>query len=75
MLDTEKDKKEALPYEQGCVLNFLHYGNWDGYIPIVIWEDTDPQKIKPKDIYDVNMHKPVLAQHAAFITKLKWREC
>ena len=23
----------------------------------------------PKNIYDVNMHKPVLAQHAAFITK------
>ena len=67
---SEKDKQEALPYEQGCVLNFLHYGNWDGYIPIVIWEDTDPQKIRPKDIYDVNMHKPVLAQHAAFITRL-----
>jgi hypothetical protein len=67
---SEKDKKEALPYEQGCVLNFLYYGNWDGYIPIVIWEDTDPKKIKPKDIYNVNMHKPVLAQHAAFITRL-----
>ncbi len=67
---SEKDKQEALPYEQGCVLNFLPYGNWDGYIPIVIWEDTDPHKIRPKNIYVVNMHKPVLAQHAAFITRL-----
>lgn len=67
---SERDKKEALPYEQGCVLNFLHYGNWDGYIPIVIWGDTDPNKIKPENIYQVNMHKPVLAQHAAFITKM-----
>ena len=68
---SEKDKKEAIPYEQGCVLNFLHYGNWDGYIPIVIWEDTNPGKIKPDNIYDVNMHKPVLAQHAAFLTRLQ----
>ena len=67
---SEKDKQEALTYEQGCVLNFLHYGNWDGYIPIVIWEDTNPKNIRPKNIYDVNMHKPVLAQHAAFITRL-----
>ncbi len=37
--------------------------------PIVIWEDTDPHKIRPKNIYVVNMHKPVLAQHAAFITQ------
>ena len=64
---TEKDKKEALKYEQGCVLNFLNYGDWDGYLPIVIWEDSKPRDIKPEHIYDVNMHKPVLAQHAAFI--------
>ncbi|MBN1180688.1 MAG: glycoside hydrolase family 37 [Bacteroidales bacterium] len=64
---SEKDKKEALKYEQGCVLNFLHYGDWDGYLPIVIWEDSKPRDIKPENIYDVNMHKPVLAQHAAFI--------
>jgi len=51
------------------VLNFLHYGEWDGYLPIVIWEDSKPRDIMPENIYDVNMHKPVLAQHAAFITK------
>lgn len=69
-IGTEKDKQEAIQYEQGCVLNFLHYGDWDGYLPIVIWEDSKPRDIRPGDIYNVNMHKPVLAQHAAFITKI-----
>lgn len=64
-----KDKEEAIRYEQGCVLNFLHYGDWDGYIPIVILEDSKPRNIPPENIYNVNMHKPVLAQHAAFITR------
>lgn len=68
-IGTSKDKEEARPYEQGCVLNFLHYGNWDGYLPIVIWEDSKPRDIRPENIYEVNMHKPVLAQHAAFITR------
>ena len=65
-----KDKQEAIQYEQGCVLNFLHYGDWDGYLPIVIWEDSKPREIRPENIYIVNMHKPVLAQHAAFITQI-----
>lgn len=68
-IGSEKDKKEAIQYEQGCVLNFLHYGDWDGYLPIVIWEDSKPRDIRPENIYNVNMHKPVLAQHAAFITQ------
>lgn len=66
---SEKDSKEAVAYEQGCVLNFLNYGDWDGYIPIVIWEDSNPRNFKPDELYRMNMHKPVLAQHAAFITK------
>lgn len=67
---TADDKKQAIKYEQGCVLNFLNYGDWDGYLPIVIWEDSNPREIMPEKIYDVNMHKPVLAQHAAFLTKI-----
>ncbi len=66
-----QDSKEAVAYEQGCVLNFLNYGDWDGYLPIVIWEDSNPREIKPEDIYRINMHKPVLAQHAAFLTRLQ----
>src|SRR3954468_12991366 len=28
---SEKDKKAAISYEQGCVMNFLHYASSDGY--------------------------------------------
>jgi putative isomerase len=68
---TEKDSEEAIAYEQGCVLNFLNYGDWDGYIPVVIWEDSNPRSFKPEELYHMNMHKPVLAQHAAFLTRLQ----
>lgn len=68
---SSKDSLDALKYEQGCVLNFLSYGDWDGYIPIVIWEDSNPRNIDSEKIYKQNMHKPVLAQHAAFLSKLQ----
>ncbi len=67
---TASDKSEALPYEQGCILNYLAYTDTDGYMPIEIDMSSDPAKIKPADIYSTNMHKPVIAQHAAFLTKL-----
>ena len=66
---TPKDKADALQYEQGCVLNFLEHGKSIGVIPIVIpangkglTEESDPLQN--------NMHKPCLAQHAAFLVKL-----
>ena len=66
----KKDLSEALPYEQGCVLNYLAYTSLeDGYMPMVISASTDPDKIKPADIYKTNMHKPCLAQHAAFLVQ------
>ena len=66
----EADKQEALIYEQGCVLNYLAYTSLeDGYMPMVVDSESDPAKMKPKDIYSTNMHKPVIAQHAAFITR------
>lgn len=65
---TEEDRKEALIYEQGCVLNYLAYtSEKDGYMPMVVDAGTDPNKIKPANIYSTNMHKPCLAQHAAFL--------
>lgn len=67
---SEKDKSEALVYEQGCVLNFLNFGGADGWSPISIRRNDDKNNIKPKDIYAGNMHKPCLAQHAAFLTQL-----
>jgi putative isomerase len=68
---TEQDKQEAIKYEQGCILNFLDNES-GGRISVVI----SPSK---KDIMDTstnfipllhNMHKPCLAQHAAFLVKL-----
>lgn len=59
----------ALAYEQGCVLNFLAYTDEDGFMPIGIDQQTDPRQVRPDDAYHTNMHKPVLAQHAAFITQ------
>jgi hypothetical protein len=64
------DKSEAVAYEQGCVLNYLAYTDSDGYMPIAIAMNSDPAKLKPVDIYSTNMHKPVIAQHAAFLTKM-----
>ena len=60
---------EAIAYGKGCVQNFLLIGQIDGWLPIVVrqFDHNDP---KPDNIYETNMHKPVLAQHAAFITKL-----
>lgn len=63
------DKKEASVYEQGCVLNFLSYCHPDGWAPILIKRKADFMSTKPKNIYEENMHKPCLAQHAAFLTK------
>lgn len=28
------------------LLNFLNYGDWDGYIPVVIWKDSSPRNFK-----------------------------
>ncbi|MDE7085655.1 MAG: glycoside hydrolase family 37 [Prevotella sp.] len=67
---TEADRREALVYEQGCVLNYLAYTSpADGYMPMVIDAETNPDKMKPVDIYATNMHKPCLAQHAAFLVQ------
>ena len=64
---TEKDRAAAVAYEQGCILNFLSSGHGDGWMPIFM--GRKPVN-RPKDIYSENMHKPVLAQHAAFLVKL-----
>jgi putative isomerase len=54
-------------YEQGCILNFLHYGGMDGWIPVIIPRSGDFGR--PANPFNENMHKPCLAQHAAFITR------
>jgi putative isomerase len=68
---TDDDKKAAVEYEQGCILNFLDSIS-SGYIPVVIgpsgksFFDSDTNFIP----WQHNMHKPCLAQHAAFLVKL-----
>jgi putative isomerase len=67
----EKDSLEALKYEQGCVLNSLSYGGMDGWIPIWIERDAPSREemLSERNPWKSNMHKPTLAQHAAFIVK------
>lgn len=77
ILTSNKNKskiKEFKKYEKGCVLNFLENVGIDGWVPIVIQKDAVYSElmrgfIKPKDLYSENMHKPMLAQHTAFLVK------
>lgn len=68
---TDADREEALRYEQGCVLNALSYGGMDGYIPVIISRNSPSRDeiMAARNVYKINMHKPCLAQHAAFIVK------
>lgn len=58
---------EISVYEKGCILNFLEHMDERGRIPIVIL----PERTMPvlEDEPDTNVHKPCLAQHAAFIVR------
>lgn len=54
-------------YEKGCVLNFLDHTDNDGKMPIFITaEKLFPDFTENKE---TNIHKPVLAQHALFISQ------
>ncbi|GHU68594.1 hypothetical protein FACS189413_05860 [Bacteroidia bacterium] len=65
-----EDFKEIVKYEQGCVLNYLEFSGIDGWIPIQIQRGSLREKVRPNNIYENNMHKPCLAQHAAFLTRI-----
>jgi hypothetical protein len=68
---TDKDRQQALKYEQGCVLNSLSYGGMEGWIPIWIERNAPSRSemLKTRNPWKSNMHKPTLAQHAAFIVR------
>lgn len=69
---TPDERTKALKHEQGCVLNYLNYGGMDGWVPIILKRDS-PKRSELKAVentYETNMHKPCLAQHAAFLTAL-----
>ena len=67
----DKDRDQALKYEQGCVLNSLNYGGMDGWIPIWIERNAPSRQVmlSTRNPWKSNMHKPTLAQHAAFIVR------
>jgi putative isomerase len=69
---SDADRAAALRYEQGSVLNFLSYGGMDGWIPILITRKSGSRKELQgdRDMYETNMHKPCLAQHAAFLVQV-----
>lgn len=69
LLDVGADRKEARDYERGCILNYLSFTTWDGFMPILIDRRSKKEDLRPADIYKENMHKPILAQHAAFLVR------
>ena len=69
-VDTDRPGRFA-PYEQGSVLNFLDHTDDDGVMPVQLTSETalthgDPTRAGG---FAENMHKPVLAQHAALLTQ------
>ncbi len=64
---TDEDREQALKYEQGCIQNSLSDVQLNGWIPISIKRDTVRQP--PEGFRNRNMHKPCLAQHAAFLVQ------
>jgi putative isomerase len=62
---------EALPHEQGCVLNYIKYSHqtlpWLGYLPGTLTRDK--KRELPEGFWKNNPHKPTLAQHAALIAQ------
>lgn len=63
-----EESRKAVAYERGCILNFLAVED-TGWIPIVMgrsWKFTVPSL---EQMRRENMHKPCLAQHAAFLVQ------
>jgi len=66
----QSEMKSVFEYEKGSVLNFLSKNTGDGWIPIMISLNSNPVDElfeKKLNFHLENMHKPCLAQHAAFI--------
>ena len=57
-------------HERGCVLNFLRLCDDTGWIPLNVKSTiSDLSEIRPQPPFDYNMHKPCLAQQAAFLVR------
>lgn len=72
MADQEDKNTEFSEYEKGCILNFLEYTAEDGRMPIMITPDDMLPKMEEGK--PANIHKPCLAQHAAFVIEVNQGE-
>lgn len=64
---TEERLAEIREHERGCILNFLECPSaGTGYLPIVL--NRTPFEWPP-DVRNTNLHKPCIAQHAAFLVQ------
>jgi putative isomerase len=64
---SDEDREYAIKYERGCIHNYLSDVKLNGWVPISINRNMDRT---PKEGYlNRNMHKPCLAQHAAFLVQ------
>jgi len=68
-VDDPAERERALPYERGCILNFLDMTNFNGHMPICVVPGHTQADLHPENIYKENLHKPMLAQHAAFLIR------
>ncbi len=55
-------------YEKGCIINFLEHMDSRGRMPIFITPVKEWYNFDGSDV--TNIHKPCLAQHAAFIVEI-----
>lgn len=62
-------EEDITAYERGCVLNFLEHTDDQGRIPLMITGNSILPGNLRKAGQKSNMHKPCLAQHAAFLIK------
>lgn len=58
---------DVAEYEKGCILNFLESMDSKGRIPIFVLPSYSKEAYEKKE--EINIHKPCLVQHAAFIIK------
>ena len=67
MVDNNDYSEEFVSCEKGCIMNFLEMTSPDGRMPIAVSaEGTLPDM---EEGIKTNIHKPCLAQHAAFVMK------
>lgn len=64
--EEESLRDRVAAHARGCVLNFLEGVDWEGWIPPMIASNGVG---KPADTRRANLHKPCLAQHAAFLVR------